>query len=413
MNTSKSRPLAKVFWPVMLLTAALSLPVDSQAAPSPKARHEHSEQANKGQGKKQDKKQERKQDNKADRQVHQDRQDRGRHQGADRAGQQRAQAQQRVEQQRLQAAQRRQAELQRKAQSQRQTQLQQQRKLELQRKANLQRQAELQRQTELQRRANLQRQAELQRRTSAQRSAVSRDRRDRQVGYLNGNAGRYRYYDRNNDRYYESRYGRGETIVVDGYLTNDGRSCQALRDDNGELYMLVGNTYGLRTGDHTRVTGQVVDGGACDWEGTAFQITDVKALWADRRHQSTYYHHQYDGESFGSRNNWMGRRPRAFENRIERYGYYDRDQNRYDDRYRSDDRNDRYDDGRNGNRQLIIREGRLYNDRGCALLDTGNDTFGLTGNVGGHRNGDDVKVTGFLEGPSRCADKTIRIGEIR
>lgn len=312
MNTSKSRPLAKVIWPVMLLTAALSLPVDTQAAPSPKARHEHSEQANRGQGRKQEKQDKQETRKQQDRQVHQDR---GRHQGQE----QRAQAQQRADLQRQQALQRRQAELQRrqtelqrKAELQRQAQLQEQRRLEVQRRANLQRQ------TELQRRAELQRKAELQRRYNDQRTvtrqAAPRDR----VGYLNGNAGRYRYYDRNNNRYYESRYGRGDTIVVDGYLTREGYSCQALRDDNGELYMLVGNTYGLRNGDHARVTGRVVDGGYCNWEGTAFEITDVKALWADRRHQAVYYHHSYDGESFGDRNEWYGRRPRSFYNRIER-----------------------------------------------------------------------------------------------
>jgi len=305
MNTSKSRPLAKVFWPVMLLTAALSLPVDTQAAPSQKARHEQSDRADRAQGRKQDNK-------KQEAKVHQDR---GHHQGE----QQRVQAQQRAELQRQQAAaQRRQAELQRKSQLQRQAQLQQQRKLELQRQANLQRQAELQRRANLQQRAELQRKAELQRRYDSQRTvtryAVPRNR----VGYINGNAGRYRYYDRNNGRYYESRYGRGDTLVVDGYLTREGYECQALRDDNGELYMLVGNTFGLRSGDHARVTGRVVDGGYCNWEGTAFEITDVKALWADRRHQAVYYHHSYDGESFGDRDNWFGRRPRTFSNRIER-----------------------------------------------------------------------------------------------
>jgi hypothetical protein len=315
MNTSKSRPLAKVFWPVMLLTAALSLPVDTQAAPSAKARNEHSQQKQEKKQEKREQKAERRGDRQVqhqdNRQVHQDRQDRG---------QQRAtQAQQRAELQRRQSAERRQAELQRQTQLQRQAQFQRQRQLDLQRQANLQRQAQLQRQTELQRRANLQRQAELQRRYDSQRSvqryAAPRNGR---VGYLNGNAGRYRYYDRNSNQYYESRYSRGDSIVVDGYLTNEGGSCQALRDDNGELYMLVGNTFGLRSGDHTRVTGRVVDGGYCNWEGTAFEIGDVKALWADRRHQSTYYHHQYDGESFGNRNNWLGRRPRAFQNRIER-----------------------------------------------------------------------------------------------
>jgi hypothetical protein len=267
MNTSKSRPLAKVFWPVLLLTAALSLPVDSQAAPSPGSRNAHADRADKN-VRKQEKKAER-------REAHQDR---GRHLGQVQGQQNRAEARQR-------------AELQRQA--------------EIRRQAELQRQAQLQRQRQLQ----LQRQAELQRRASAQRYAVPRDR------YYGSTADRYRNDNRyRNNGQYVSRYDRGDNIVVDGYLTNEGSSCQALRDDNGELYMLVGNTYGLRTGDHARVTGRVVDGGYCDWEGTAFEITDVKALWADRRHRSTYYHHQYDGESFGDRSRWLGRRPRPFDN---------------------------------------------------------------------------------------------------
>ncbi len=157
----------------------------------------------------------------------------------------------------------------------------------------------------------MQRQAEMQRRPTARRLQPG----ERRTGFLNGTAGRYRYYDRRNDRYYDSRWGRGESIVVDGFLSNEGRTCQALRDDNGQLFMLVGNTYGLRTGDHTRVIGRVVDGGYCDWEGTAFEVTDVTALWGDARHRTTYYHHGYDGERFGSRNTWTRRHPRPFQNR--------------------------------------------------------------------------------------------------
>jgi len=258
MNTRKSKPLARVFWPVLLLVAALALPADTQAAPSHKSRQAHSDKVDKNQKK----------------------------------------AKQAQKQRRVQAQE--QAELNRqRAAIQRQATINQRTRAQVQRQAQLQRQAELNRQAELRRRVELQR-----------RSTANRYRYDDR--YRNDD--RYRY----DDRYYATQngYQQGGTIVVDGYLTNEGYRCQALRDDNGELYMLVGNTYGLGTGDHARVVGRVVDGDYCDWEGTAFEITDVKALWADRRHQSIYYHHSYDGESFGHRNNWVGRRPRLFQNRI-------------------------------------------------------------------------------------------------
>ncbi|HWM91336.1 MAG TPA: hypothetical protein VN493_11260 [Thermoanaerobaculia bacterium] len=451
MNTSKSKPLAKVFWPVLLLSAALSLPVDSFAAPSPRERNAQAEKADKNErranrAQKQEQRQQVRQHRQEKRtqkqpqkqEVRQDRQrnqNEARNQGQERRAaaqrqadlnRQRAAEKQRekqliTERQRSQESRRqaqlqqRQAEARHRAELQRQAvakhranQLRANRQAEINRQAALQRQAEINRRTQFQRQTELNRRAQLQRQAEINRQAELRRRAQLQQRYA---VPRDRYYNDNQYRTYaaQNRWNRGDTIAVDGHLTNEGYNCQALRDDNGQLYMLVGNTYGLRNGDHARVVGRVVDGGHCDWEGTAFQITDVTALWADRRHRTVYYHQNHDGGQFGHRDNWMGRRPRSFQNRIEqqRYGYYDRDSNRYDDRYRSD-----Y-DNHNGNRQLIIREGRVANNRGCPVLVSGNDQFGLTGNVGGLRNGDRVKVTGFLEGPNRCAGRTIRVGEIQ
>ena len=322
MNTSKTKPLAKVFGPVLLLSAALALPVDSYAAP-PRERNAQSDRADRA-----DKNE--KKANRAERQKRNQqqevRQDSQRNQGQER----RAATQRQAEMNRQKAAER-QAAAQRKAESQRLKQqyeanrrermLRDSRQAELNRQAELRRQAELNRRTELNRRAELQRQAELNRRAELQRRADLQRR---------SNAQRYafprnRWYDRSNDRYRNYAGGRswnrGDTIAVDGYLTDEGYACQALRDDNGDLYMLVGHAYGLRTGDHARVVGRVVDGGYCDWEGIAFEITDVTALWADRRHQAVYYHQNYDGGRFGHRDNWFGRHPRQFFNRIERRGY--------------------------------------------------------------------------------------------
>ena len=328
MNTTKSRPLAKVFMPVLLLSAALSLPVDSYAA-SPREKNAHADRADKNG--KQKKNQNQKQEARAQQ-----------NQGSNKGEERRAAAQRQAELNRQRAAERRaakqQAEVRRQAELQRQANLKQQfertrrerqlretREAELQRQAALQRQAEINRRAQFQRQTELNRRAQVQRQTVIQRQAVPRGRSyDR---WYDRSTGRYRSYSGGRS------WSRGDSIAVDGYLTDEGYSCQALRDDNGELYMLVGNTYGLRSGDHARVVGRVVDGGNCDWEGIAFEITDVTALWADRRHQAVYYHQNYDGGRFGDRDNWMGNRPRAFSNKIERYGYYDRDQNRYNDRY--------------------------------------------------------------------------------
>ena len=343
MNTMKSKPLAKVLGPVLLLSAALSLPVDSFAAPSPKERNAQADQADRNEKKAnraERQKRNQKQEVRQERQRQQVQSNRGEERRAEaqrkaelnrqRAAERQAAAQRKADLNRQRAAERqaaaqraeaRQAQLQRKAESQRLKQqneqnrrermLRESRQADINRQAEINRRAQLQRQAELNRQAQLQRQAELNRRANAQRFAVPRNNRSYD-----------RWFDRSGNRYRSYAGGRswsrGDTIAVDGHLTDEGYSCQALRDDNGDLYMLVGNTYGLRMGDHARVIGRVVDGGYCDWEGIAFEITDVTALWADRRHQAVYYHQNYDGGRFGHRDEWFGRNPRQFFNRIER-----------------------------------------------------------------------------------------------
>jgi hypothetical protein len=58
---------------------------------------------------------------------------------------------------------------------------------------------------------------------------------------------------------------------------------------------MVGNTYGLEPGEHVRLYGRIVDGGTCGWEGTAFDIYEVRTVWADDNHRRTYYDHLHDG----------------------------------------------------------------------------------------------------------------------
>ncbi len=66
-----------------------------------------------------------------------------------------------------------------------------------------------------------------------------------------------RYDDRNRqDRYYDERYesSNRNLISVTGRLENNGR-CRVIRGDNGEYYDLVGDLRGFRAGDHAQVVG--------------------------------------------------------------------------------------------------------------------------------------------------------------
>ncbi len=255
MNARKS--LVKVFAPVLLLTASLALPMDTMAAPA------HDRQAAHEKAEKKDKK---------------DKQNKGA----------RKQAQARQRQQKAQQAQqkaaRQQAIRQKIARQDRQRQLQAQRQLELQqRQGRLQRQNQLrlqqQRQLELQRQAELRRQAEIR-----QRNAYRNNRYDNRYATPYRSGGR--------------RGGGGadpNIFHVDGYLNNEGSECLSLRDHNGRLWALAGNTRGLQPGEHVRLYGRIVDGGVCGWQGTAFDIHEVRTVWADDRHRTTYYDHLHDG----------------------------------------------------------------------------------------------------------------------
>jgi hypothetical protein len=68
-----------------------------------------------------------------------------------------------------------------------------------------------------------------------------------------------------------------------------------VRDHDGRVWALAGDTYGLQQGEHVRLYGRIVDGGACGWEGTTFDIYEVRTVWADNNHKRTYYDHLSDG----------------------------------------------------------------------------------------------------------------------
>lgn len=271
MNINK-KSLTKVFGPVLLLTATLALPMDmAQAAPHGRAaahaKADQHEQKHKGNHKQQ------------------------RNQG-NRVRQRTVVKEKKVVVQRAQRPpQHRRHVVQRQKVVKRQVVVQQQsvrRQQALARQQALQLQAQRQQRVAFQRQQALQRQRQLalQRQQALERQRILQRRQNR------GN--------RYDDRYYAATPRRGgggadpNVFHVDGYL-DDGGDCLFLRDHEGRTWAMVGNTYGLEPGQHVRLYGRPVDGGACGYRAAAFDIYEVRTVWADNNHKRTYYDHLYDG----------------------------------------------------------------------------------------------------------------------
>ena len=275
MNARKS--LVKFFGPVLLLTASLALPADTMAAPGhgKQAQAAHAKAEN---HKKQNKKQHANNANKQQRQQ----QARTSRQRQVRQDRQRAQQRQRHQQVARQKAVKQKAFKQKAARPVvvQQSRVRTQPQLQAQRQVQLQRQNQIRLQQ--QRQLTLQRQAELRRQTQVRQRNTFRNRYHAAVPYRSG-----------------GRRGGGgadpNIFAIDGYLSDEGQECLTLRGHDGRLWSLAGGTYGLQPGEHVRLYGRIVDGGACGWQGTAYDIHEVQTVWADDRHRTTYYDHLYDG----------------------------------------------------------------------------------------------------------------------
>jgi hypothetical protein len=304
MNARKS--LVKFFGPVLLLTASLALPADTMAAPGHGRQAAHAKAEN---HKKQNKKQnanpgqqrQRQQQARAAR-VRQERQRAPQRQRHQQVARQKVVKQKIVKQKavRPRVTQQSRVRTQRQIQTQRQLELQRQRQLQLQQRQSQVR-VQQQRQLALQRQAELRRQSQIQQRNTYR----NRNRYHAAVPYRSG-----------------GRRGGGgadpNVFAIDGYLSDEGRECLTLRGHDGRLWSLAGGTYGLQPGEHVRLYGRIVDGGACGWQGTAYDIYEVQTVWADERHRTTYYDHLYDGP-------------------FDQLGSGDRYDDRYDDGYYDDD----------------------------------------------------------------------------
>jgi len=172
------------------------------------------------------------------------------------------------------------------------------------------------------------------------------------------------WYGWNNRRSY-SRYGSGE-FQLEGTFVGQQYGCALLQDNQGQVIPLLNNPGDLVRGDHLLVTGRIQNSSVC---GSAFRIFNVDDVWNDRN---------------------------------DRYNRSDR----YNDRY------DRYDN--RGNRDLISVDGTINRGLACTSVDADNgERYALSGDLGGVRDGDRVRVIGFVGGRSLCGSRTIDVQEIR
>jgi hypothetical protein len=362
--TTMKRTFAKGLLPALLLSAALCVPAESVAVPSPNGKAHAADKANKDHKNRGD----RNKGKKAEQQRQQQERQHLRHQKQlQQQERKRLQQQSKIQQQQLKQQR---FEVQRQAKLRHQAQLQ--RQAELRHQAQFQRQAELQRQLQLQRQAELRRQAELQRRANRDRLVY----RAPAPVYRQPirNAQPVRPWDGWNRRY--GRFGSGN-FQLDGTFVDQQYGCALVQDHQGQVIPLVSNPGDLRRGDHLLLSGRIENSTVC---GTAFRVFSVDRIWADARHRNVLFDRRNDGDYLGTN-----------RDRFDRYDPYD-------------DRD---------NRDLISVDGRLDRGMFCNSIEADNgDRFSLSGDLGSYRDGDYVRVIGFREGRSLCGGETIEIQEI-
>lgn len=203
-----------------------------------------------------------------------------------------------------------------------------------------------------------------------------------------------------NRPWYGWERGRGSgAFVLDGTFVDQQYGCQLIREHSGRVIPIVGNGGGIRKGDHVRLTGRIDNSTVC---GPAFRVTEVETIWQNANHQGLIFDRRRDGDFDGS---WL---------EDDEY----RRQGRYPSEYRSGRRvpdGYRYDDRYDGDGRLISVDGRLSGDSDCPSLRASNgDLFGLEGDLSDWRQGENVRVVGFLDNDrSGCGyNRTIAIREI-
>ena len=240
--------------------------------------------------------------------------------------------------------------------------------------------------------------------------------KQRQGNIYRGNA-QWKQEARRDNNYYRNRYGRygarsnGQQEHLDGFVVDDRGECVLFREHRtGQIFALAGNVDDMREGDHIRYVGTHTYENYCGSGYPTMNVREIKTVWSNDRHENAVF----DSNRHGSYSRWADR----YQDRG-RYDdrYRDRNDDRYgDDRYDDDRYDDRSDDryyDRDGDRRLITVEGRLDDGRYCpAVRGDNGELYNLAGDLKNYRDGDKVKVFGYLAENSRCGGRTLQVSEI-
>ncbi len=72
-------------------------------------------------------------------------------------------------------------------------------------------------------------------------------------------------------------HGRSRPLTIRGVLTDEGATCQALRDRRGRLYTLAGIPSGFSEGDVVQVRGRVAEVSICQ-QGTTISVERIRRI---------------------------------------------------------------------------------------------------------------------------------------
>ena len=113
-----------------------------------------------------------------------------------------------------------------------------------------------------------------------------------------------------------ARYATTGTFQLEGTFVDRRYGCALIQDRAGQVIPLVGfDPMVPRRGEQFLLSGRVENGTSC---GTAFRVFSVDRVWADASHRTVLFDRRYDGDYFG---NYRDRHDDRYD------GYYD---DRYD-----------------------------------------------------------------------------------
>src|SRR5436305_869234 len=136
---------------------------------------------------------------------------------------------------------------------------------------------------------------------------------------------------------YSYRGGYGSQGTMDGFITADRGRCLVLRDHQRRTFYLLGDTDGLRPGDHVTVREHTLSRSYCGNDGPTLEVLDVRTVWNGGGHRSAYFDARRDGnfvrflERSRDRGGWYSDRYSYLQRGGDRSGPYGRygDRDRY------------------------------------------------------------------------------------